>query len=142
MEPRGEPVSRSPFGHPAGSARRLEAGARESAVVRVVGAGSERVISALLGRIDARLTARPGGRQITLVVVADADEGSVADARQHSGDAPVLALIPACSDGLDPLSLYAAGAAVVCGPEAPDLLAARVRALLRRTGWKRLDRPT
>jgi DNA-binding response OmpR family regulator len=104
-------------------------------IVSVVGADAERIVSVLLGRIDARLTLHPDASRVSLVVVCDSDEVAIIRARRSSPDAAVIALTPTDPDGPGSAHLYAAGAAVVCGPEHPDLIVAHVRAILRRARW-------
>ena len=135
MEHRRSHATKRAFGHPAGSARSDERGCDAETIVSVVGAGAERIVSMLLGRIDARLMLHPDGSRVSLVVVCDSEEGAIIRARRSCPDAAVLALTPTDPDLPGSAQLYAAGAAVVCGSEHPDLIVAHVRAILRRARW-------
>jgi hypothetical protein len=139
MEHRSSHAARHAFGHPAGSARSVERGCEAETIVSVVGAGAEHVVSMLLGRIDARLMLHPDWSRVSLVVVCDSDEAAINRARRSSPDAAVLAVTPTDPDGPESAQLYAAGAAVVCGPEHPELILAHVRAILRRARWASAD---
>lgn len=139
MEHRSSHATQRAFGHPAGSARLAERGCGAEPIVSVVGTSAARIVSMLLGRIDARLMLHPDGSRTSLVVVCDSDEAAVLRARRSSPDAAVLALTPTDPDEPESTQLYAAGAAVVCGPEHPDLIVAHVRAILRRARWANAD---
>ena len=139
MEDRSSHAVWRALGHPAGSARSVVRRRDDEAIVSVVGSGAERIISMLLGRIDARLMLHPDGSRLSLVVVCNSDQAGIIRARRSCPDAPVLAVTSAGLDGTDSALLYAAGAAVVCSPEHPGLVVARVPALLGRARWASAD---